>query len=256
MYILFTICGRAGSIEVKNKNIIDFLGYPLPFYTYSAINLYTRQNADIDYNIVLNTDSEDLINLFDNNTNIDIDIIRRKKSLTYDYTPKIAVINDCLANMQKRKNAQFDMVVDLDITSPLRTLKDIENLVSKKKTSTADVVFSVTGSRRNPYFNMVKKCDNGYERIIKSDYTARQQVPEIYDMNASLYAYDIDFLESGKGIFDGKCDIITMLDTAVLDIDNYQDLEFMKVIAEYLFHYYPEFNEVKDNIDSLIAIEK
>ncbi|MDD3706486.1 MAG: acylneuraminate cytidylyltransferase family protein, partial [Clostridiaceae bacterium] len=45
--ILFTICGRAGSKGIKNKNLRDFLGYPLPYYTISAIDLYKGQNPEV-----------------------------------------------------------------------------------------------------------------------------------------------------------------------------------------------------------------
>jgi CMP-N,N'-diacetyllegionaminic acid synthase len=142
----------------------------------------------------------------------------------------------------------YDMVVDLDITSPLRTLNDLETLVEKKLNSDADVVFSVTDSRRNPYFNMVMKTDKGYERVVQSNFNARQEAPEIFDMNASMYAYSPEFLTSGKGIFDGKCDVIKMMDTAVLDIDHEIDYEFMTVIAEYLFKYNKLYRDIRENI--------
>lgn len=252
MNILFTICGRAGSKGIKNKNIKDFCGYPLPFYTVSAIDLYKKKNPNINCDVVLNTDSKDLINIFSENLNVKIDVIERKEELGLDNTPKIAVISNCLEVMKKRKDANYDMVVDLDITSPLRTVDDVNNLIEKKIESNADVVFSVTNSRRNPYFNMVKKGDNGYERVITSNFNARQEAPEIFDVNASVYAYSPKFLESGKGIFDGRCDIIKMMDTAVLDLDHENDLELMQLIAEYLFDTKAEFSQVKENISSIM----
>lgn len=251
MKILFTICGRAGSKGIKNKNITDFLGYPLPFYTISAIDLYIEKNPGFSYDIVLNTDSADLIKIFNKNLSLKVDIIERIPSLGLDDTSKIAVILNSLKIMKERKQINYDMVVDLDITAPLRTVQDISNLVQKKMETDADVVFSVTDSRRNPYFNMVQKTNNGYERVIASDFTARQEAPEILDMNASLYAYTPTFLESGKGIFEGKCDVIKMRDTAVLDLDEIDDIEFMEAIADHLFSTYAEFREVKENINML-----
>ena len=67
-------------------------------------------------------------------------------------------------------------------------------------------------------------------------------------MNASLYAYSPTFLESGKGIFEGKCDVIKMFDTGVLDLDHENDFELMQVIAEYLFDNIQGFRMVRDNI--------
>jgi len=254
MNILFTICGRAGSKGIKNKNLKDFLGYPLPFYTVSAIDLYKKQNFDISCDIVLNTDSLELIQMVKERLNFGIDIIERDPFLGLDNTSKVAVISNCLDIMRKRKSVTYDMVVDLDITSPLRTVNDIENLINKKLNTDADVVFSVTDARRNPNFNMVKKIENGYERVIASNFNARQEAPEIFDMNASLYAYSPTFLDSGKGIFDGRCDVIKMLDTAVLDLDHENDFKFMEVIAKYLFDNYLEFKEVRDNIISCYNI--
>lgn len=253
MNILFTICGRAGSKGIKNKNLKDFLGYPLPFYTVSAIDLYIKQNPDVYCDVVLNTDSDDLIKLFKKQLDFQVEIIERNESLGLDNTPKVAVISNCLDVMKKRKSINYDMVVDLDITSPLRTVEDISKLIRKRTESNLDIVFSVTNSRRNPYFNMVMKTENGYERVIASEFNARQEAPEIFDMNASLYAYFPEFLESGKGIFEGKCDIIEMVDTAVLDLDHENDFELMQVIAKYLFERYALFREIRDNIINITS---
>lgn len=252
MNILFTICGRAGSKGIKNKNLKIFLGYPLPFYTLSAIDVYRRNNVNVHSDIVLNTDSKELIELFKKRQKIKVDIIEREASLGLDNTPKVAVILNCLEVMKTRKTIKYDMVVDLDITSPLRTVNDLNNLINKKKESTADVVFSVTSSRRNPFFNMVKKTVNGYELVIPSLFNARQEAPEIFDMNASLYAYSPEFLESKKSLFEGKCDVIKMMDTAVLDLDHENDFELMQVIGEYLFDKYSNFGVIKNNIDEII----
>lgn len=248
MNILFTICGRAGSKGIRNKNIKEFLGFPLPLYTVSVIDLFMKLNPNVCCDVVLNTDSRELINLFRERVLLNIDVIERDAALGRDDTPKVAVITNCLEIMQQCKGHEYDMIVDLDITSPLRTVEDVNSLVKKKLIADADVVFSVTDSRRNPYFNMVKKTENGYERVIASDFNSRQEAPEIYDMNASLYAYGESFLMSGKAIFEGKCDVIKMLDTAVLDLDHKGDFEFMQVIANHLFRNYPEFREVRENI--------
>ncbi|WP_333859915.1 acylneuraminate cytidylyltransferase family protein [Clostridium sp.] len=248
MNILFTICGRAGSKGIKNKNLKEFLGYPLPFYTVSAIDLYRKKNLDVYCDVVLNTDSNELIKMFKEQLNFQVDIIERNSSLGSDNTPKVEVISNCLDVMKKRKSINYDMIVDLDITSPLRTVEDVGDLIRKKTESNLDIVFSVTDSRRNPYFNMVKKTENGYERVIASKFNARQEAPEIFDMNASLYAYSPEFLESGKGIFETKCDVIKMVDTAVLDLDHENDFELMQVVAKHLFEKYSLFREIRDNI--------
>lgn len=252
MNILFTICGRAGSKGIKNKNLKEFLGFPLPFYTVSAIDLFIKNNKQYECDIVLNTDSEDLIDLFRNGLKSPIEIVKRDLELGKDNTPKVPVIQNSYSVIKERLKKDYDMVVDLDITSPLRTLKDLEALVEKKLNSDADVVFSVTDSRRNPYFNMVMKTDKGYERVIKSNFNARQEAPEMFDMNASMYAYSTEFLIRGNGLFEGKCDVIKMIDTAVLDIDHENDFELMEVIGRYLFQKNQSMNIIKENIKAIV----
>lgn len=248
MKILFTVCGRAGSKGIKNKNCRDFLGKPLVYYTLSAISLYIKENPALECDVVLNTDSEKLIELIEQQKMVKADIVHRKPELAEDSTPKVAVILDCLNEMEKSKKTAYDMVVDLDITSPLRTVEDIGNLIRKKQNAECDVVFSVTDARRNPYFNMVKKTDNGYERVIPSNFNARQEAPEIFDMNASLYAYEPQFLREQKSIFDGKCEVIKMMDTGVLDLDHKNDFVLMEVIGLYLYKEKNHFIKIFNNI--------
>ncbi len=244
MNILCTICGRAGSKGIKNKNIRDFLGYPLPFYTLAALDLFMEKNPDIECDIVVNTDSVELIGLFSKEGLPSVSIIHRRDSLGLDNTPKVMVIQNCLVEMEAKTEKRYDMILDLDITAPLRTVTDIKAIINKKTQSKADVVFSVTDARRNPYFNMVKKTSVGYERVLSSHFNTRQEAPEIFDMNASLYVYSPEFLKSGKNIFEGNCDIIKMFDTAVLDLDHENDFEMMQAIAQHLFTTKPDFNEI------------
>ena len=251
MNILFTICGRAGSKGIKNKNIRDFCGKPLPLYTLSAIEMYLQKNQKVSYDIVVNTDSKELIKIIqDNPWNIKVNAINRDESLAGDLVGKIDVIRDCYVKMTKCTGIEYDRVVDLDITSPLRTVDDIERLINTSINGNADVVFSVVESRRNPYFNMVKKSEDGfYGKVMQSDFTARQQAPEIFDMNASLYAYTVGFLKSHKAILEGRCDIIKMYDTGVLDLDHENDFEVMEIIARWLFEERKEFGCIRQNID-------
>lgn len=247
MKLLFTICGRAGSKGFKNKNIKNFLDKPLPLYTLSAINLYLKKvNYDVD--IVLNTDSLDLIDIFLKSNLNSVDIIRRSKDLAGDDIAKVDVIKNSLEFMELNKNKKYDLIIDLDITSPLRTVNDIYNMVDKKINTGCDLIFSVTNARRNPYFNMVKKTEYGYDRVINSNFNTRQEAPQLFDMNASIYVYSRKFLKEKNNLFDGKCGIYKMFDTGVLDLDHENDMLLMEIIGDYLFKNKKEFKEIYDNI--------
>lgn len=248
MRILFTICGRAGSKGIKNKNLRTFCGKYLAHYTIAAIDMYLKKHPEIQADIVVNSDSIELLDLVSGNGLLEVSRIVRDESLAGDTIGKIAVINDCLVKMRERTSADYDMVVDLDITSPLRTVKDLENTIAMQIKTNADVVTTVAPARRNPYFNQVMRTDHGVKKVIDSNFTARQQAPEIFDLNASIYAYNPSFLSSGKGVLDGYCEVVEMYDTGILDLDHINDFELMEVIAGYLFETHEEFREVYEHV--------
>lgn len=237
MNILFTICARAGSKGIKGKNTKIFCGKPLVTYTLAAYTLFYQKYIEKVENICLavNTDSELLLQQIDE-CGIDYISIKREETLAGDIVAKKNVIYDTLKKCEEQVEMQFDVVIDLDLTSPLRTVDDIigtlEVLLADKQ---ADIAYSVTNARRLPYFNMVQKKENGYyTTVIKSDFVARQQAPACYDMNASIYAYRRAYLLN-VDIIEIKALIWTMEDTGVLDIDSEEDFELMEVIARYLF---------------------
>lgn len=249
MKLLFTICGRAGSKGIKNKNIKNFLDKPLPLYTLSAIDIFLSNNPEIEYDIAVNTDSTELINIFKDSKLRKVEFVERKQDLAGDSVSKLAVIRDTFNEMKKNEN-EYDAVIDLDITSPLRRKYDLQRVYEKLcENDKYDVIFTVTESRRNPYFNMVFEKENGtFSKVIDSNFTARQQAPMVYDMNASIYAYTVPFIENNENIFDGRCGIVKMNDTGVLDLDHENDFEMMEVIAEYIFKNYSEYRDIYSNI--------
>lgn len=249
MKVLFTICGRAGSKGIKGKNLRTFCGKHLAYYTVSAIDLYLARHPEIESDIVANSDSVDLLDLLQNNGMRNIDRIVRDDILAGDSVGKIDVIADCLKKMEERRGICYDMVIDLDITSPLRTVDDIEHVINKHIESGADVTTTVATARRNPYFNQVKKTEHGYKKVFESDFTARQQAPEIFDLNASIYAYNPGFLTEKKGVLDGYCEVVEMYDTGILDLDHENDFALMEVVADYLFKNNEEFAEIYKNIN-------
>lgn len=252
MKILFTICGRAGSKGIKNKNLRKFCGKYLVYYTISVIDLYLKKHPGIEFDVVANSDSLELLDIIEKNGMRKVEKIVRNEGLAGDSIGKIAVVNDCLAKMTERTSSYYDMVVDLDITSPLRTEADLEKVIELQKKKNADVTTTVATARRNPYFNQVKRTEHGVKKVIESNYTARQQAPEIFDMNASIYAYKPEFLQSEKGVLDGYCEIVEMYDTGILDLDHENDFELMEIIAKYLFETNKDFGLVYKNVKNLV----
>lgn len=235
MNIFFTICGRAGSKGFQNKNLKEMNGAPLVYYTLAAICLYKNLHQEDLITIAVNTDSQELKGLVRSQQAMDeIVFMDRKEELSADEVPKVDVIKDTYLSF--KGNTDWDVIVDLDITSPLRRIADIENALAVYNNSKFDLVCSVVKARRNPYFNMVEiKDDGSYRKVCESVYTARQQAPICYELNGSIYAYSPQFLEKEieKTILDYNCGISVMPDYLTLDIDSKEDFEMMQRLHKY-----------------------
>lgn len=234
MQILFTICGRAGSKGVKGKNVKLFCGKPIVYYTLEIYKKYRDKHKEHGICLAVNTDSE-LLKQQVTQFGIDCVMVNRKEELAGDVVAKADVIRDTLEQVEKKYDQKFDLVVDLDITSPLRTLKDVEGIIELVfDNAECNYAYSVVEARRSPYFNVVNQKDNGFfDRVIPTDFTARQQLPKCFDMNASIYVFEREYLFDLKQ--ERRALIWKMQDTGVLDIDSEQDFEIMQLIVKYLW---------------------
>ncbi len=248
--VLITICGRAGSKGFKNKNLKMFAGYPLSHYSLAAAKMFINKRKDVKIDMCLNTDSTLLVEVVKQYCN-DIAVLERPEELCGDVVPKMPVYQNSLERMEKLNNIVYDYVIDLDITSPLRAENDINGAYEVKvNDKELDLIFSVTPSRRTPYMNMGKKVGNRLEKVIEHHNTARQQTPPVYDINASIYVFERDFLAHNTTgfVWDGKCGMYEMMDTGVIDIDSEEDYLLMQAIAEHLYKTNADFRVVQDAI--------
>lgn len=246
MNLLFTICGRAGSKGFQNKNLKEMNGVSLVYYTLAAIKLYTERHDDV-VKVALNTDSGALTSIVKKQKAVTAAFVPRRKELAGDTVAKVDVIKDTYLEMSYGSDTVCDAVIDLDITSPLRTVGEMENLLREYNSNADyDLVTSVVLARRSPYFNMVEKRGDFYRKICESKYTTRQETPVSYELNASIYVYRPAFLESEikNTILDSRCGVSVVKDRLVLDIDSEEDFRMMEMLHGYYCEHDADLNEI------------
>tara|TARA_X000000950_G_scaffold200070_1_gene240854 strand:- start:9481 stop:10167 length:687 start_codon:yes stop_codon:yes gene_type:complete len=223
--ILCTICVRSGSKGVKNKNIKKIKGKPLIYYT-----LNQARKSKLFNNIVISTDSEKILEYSKKEKNIDR--IKRPKNLAKDDSPKIPVIRHCLIEMEKRYKKKYDLIFDLDVTSPLRKIYDLKKALNKMIRNKSDNLFSVCLSKRNPYFNAVEFKKNKIKPIknLMKQITSRQNAPVVYDMNASIYIWKRKTLLNSNTVFQKRTSIYIMPEERSLDIDTPLDFKIVEFL--------------------------
>ena len=232
MEILITICARGGSKGIPAKNIKPIAGKPLIAY---SIEQAKKLSKKINATITISTDDE-LIKKTAEKFGVITDYVR-PDYLATDAVGKIETIEDILKYEESKANKRFDFVLDLDVTSPLRTIKDLEYAMQLMiDNSEAFNLFSVNKAARNPYFNMVEVNREGYYGLVKTNpngtVISRQAAPEVYDLNASFYWYRRSFFELGsKSVFTNKS-LIYVMDHMCFDLDHPVDFLFMEYLLQ------------------------
>ena len=225
MNILCTICARGGSKGVKNKNLIPVNKKPLIYHT---INV-AKEIKNFD-EIIISSDSKKIIEI-GKYYKIQNTILRPKK-FSRDNSAKIPAIRHALLKIEKIKKKKFDIIVDLDVTAPLKTKKDIIEALKKFINGNYSTLFSVTDCRKNPYYNCIEIKNNKITPIKKKSafFTSRQETPRVYDMNAAISIWKRNVLLKNNSLFTKKTGIYLMPQYKSFDIDTKLDLEIVKFL--------------------------
>ncbi len=228
--ILLTVAARGGSKGVKNKNIRDLNGLPLIAHTINQAIAWGKADS-----IVCSTDSQDIADVA-REYGAQVPFMR-PEHLAEDTSGKRDVLKHALKYMEDQTLSKFNILIDLDATAPIRTLSDLDGSLELFKEKQAKCVFSVTPARKNPYFNMVELDANNVSRLsknLKKPLVRRQDAPKVFDMNASIYIYDREFLldEKSDTVFSDQSYAWVMDEISAFDIDTEQDFRFLEFLTK------------------------
>ncbi len=227
MNYLATICARKNSVGIKKKNLQLINKKHL-----IGITIEQAKKSRMFDKIVVSSDSKK-INEVGEKYGADKSF-KRKKSLANSKTPKILVIRNLLKQSENFYKKKFDIIVDLDVTSPLRNVNDIKKAVKRFKKSKAPNMISGNKSHKNPYFNMVEIRNNNIKLIKKKNkiFFSRQTAPKVYDLNASIYAWRRKTLLNNNKIILNKTFFYEMPRVRSFDIDEKVDLMIVKSLMK------------------------
>ena len=224
--ILCTALARGGSKGVPGKNLREIAGKPLIAHT-----LDQARASGLFEAIAVSSDSREILAAAER-FGADV-LVKRPDELATDGAPKGPATRHCVEEAEKRTGRRFDCVVDLDCTSPLRLSEDIVGAVELWRTSGGANVITGAPARRSPYFNLVERGPDGIARLSKSPdrpIHRRQDAPECFDMNASIYVWSRDAFMKNPDALQDDTRIFVMPEERSIDIDSELDLEFVSYL--------------------------
>jgi CMP-N,N'-diacetyllegionaminic acid synthase len=227
--ILCTICARGGSRGVPNKNIKELSGKPLISYTIELAKKCSRIGK-----ILVSTDSAEIADVA-KKWGAEVPFLR-PANLAGDTAPKLPVIQHAVRHCIENMKFTPDCVIDLDPTSPLRTLDDINACLDLIESDpSCDSVITGYKSNKNPYFNMVEVGSEGFAELSKklqSAPTSRQEAPAVYAMNASIYVWKTSVLFEQQRVVSGRVKLFVMPEDRSIDIDSYVDFSLVELLMK------------------------
>ncbi len=226
--VLCTICARGGSKGVKNKNIKEINGKPLIAYT-----IEQAKNSGLFEHIVISTDSDNIARIAQE-YGAEV-FFKRSEEMASDTAGKLDVIKDAFVRSEKYYNKQYDYLVDLDATAPLRNVDDIKKSFEQFLLNSNDNLITAMPGRRSPYFNLVEVNKDGkvyLSKNLKNSIIRRQDAPKTYDMNASIYIWKRDTILNEKTLFLENTGLYVMPEERSIDIDTELDYKFVEFLMK------------------------
>ena len=224
MATIATICARGGSRGVPGKNIRPLFGKPLIVYTIEQALACRAIDA-----VYVSTDDPAIADIA-RAAGARVPFLRPAELATAE-APKLPVIRHLIAAIGA-EGAAAERIVDLDPTSPLRHVADIEACIGMLDART-DVVITGYEAEKNPYFNMVEIGADGGARLVKQpneSVATRQAAPRVYAMNASIYVWHAHTLD--KGLWSGHARLHVMPRERSVDIDSELDFKLVELLMK------------------------
>lgn len=224
MNILAVIPARGGSKGVPRKNIKLLNGIPLIGYTIkAALSIFSKDN------ICVSTDSIEIKQVAES-FGIDVPFIRPEK-LSSDTATSQDVLLHAL-KYYKTLNREFDAIVLLQPTSPLRNTSQIKEAI-ELYSEDVDMIVSVCETKSNPYYVLFEENRDGYLiRSKQGKFTRRQDCPKVWEINGAIYVINVKKMQ--KMLISEFQNLIKyeMNERSSIDIDSHLDFKIAEEIIK------------------------
>ncbi|MBL1140602.1 MAG: acylneuraminate cytidylyltransferase family protein [Proteobacteria bacterium] len=217
--VLGLIPARGGSKGVPRKNIREIDGKPL-----IAFSIETAKKSKYLDAVVVSSEDVEIQTI---SKEWGAETLQRPHHLSQDTTPGVDVVIHAL-NTYK----DYDYVVLLQPTSPLRRTIDIDRAIELCLNSEKPFCVSVTKTEKNPYWMFTIKKDGGLSNILPGKIpNRRQEVESIYVLNGAVYVTDVNWLIKYKNYVYSEAIAYEMPVKYSIDIDNRNDIQYLEFIC-------------------------
>tara|TARA_A100001035_G_C27772332_1_gene497037 strand:- start:1349 stop:2032 length:684 start_codon:yes stop_codon:yes gene_type:complete len=214
------IPARGGSKGIYKKNIYPLMGKPLILWTIEAALKSCCFNK-----IIVSTDDQEIADIAKSG-GVDVPTLR-PAYLSTDKTPIIKFVLELI-----KKDINFEDIMLLQPTSPLRDHIDIKNIIKLKNKLNSNSAVSVVKSINHP--NLAYEMENFVlNKFIKSEkILPRQLMKNSYNINGAIYLASRDYILKEKEFYGSNTIGYEMPPERSIDIDNYIDIDWAEFLLK------------------------
>ena len=216
--VLALIPARGGSKRLPQKNILLLGEKPLITWTIEA-----ALDCDIIDSVVVSTDCQEIVKVaISSGAKVPF---KRPEALSSDHATSLDVVLHALDKL-KEQNENYDIIVLLQPTSPLRCGKDIIKAFDLFDKKNANGVVSVCEMEHSPLWSNTIPEDLSLTGFLSSDLDNKrsQDLQNYYRLNGAIYITLVEELRSQKKfLLNEDCFAFIMDNEKSVDIDTLND---------------------------------
>lgn len=218
MHIIAVIPARGGSKGIPGKNIRQLCGKPLLVHSIEQAKASTFIS-----DVYVTTDDTNIAAVA---SAAGAKVIARPEHLSGDEASSESALKHALETL----NTEFDLIVFLQCTSPIRRFDDVDNAINTIIAKDADSLLSVVESHKFLW------CESdGQGKSLNYDYRhrpRRQDMDIQYMENGSIYVFKPWVLFEFNNRLGGKVVLYPMAPNTGIDIDSESDFIFAESIMQ------------------------
>ena len=230
--VLVVVPARGGSKGIRLKNLSLFNGEPLVAVAGRAAS----EICGVDRKIV-STDHNRIAEVA-KQAGLGVPFMRGKE-LSGDTVGDYEVLSDALVKVELADGVQYDLVVMLQPTSPLRDKNEVQKCIRTCIEGNYDAVWTVseTDSKYHPLKQLTVTGVNNLEFYDSrgAEIIARQQLSKTYHRNGVAYAITRECLLVQKSIKGNNTGYV-ITEGEHVSIDTVEDLDRANTLYEYIRH--------------------
>lgn len=221
--VLAVITARGSSKGLPGKNILQVGGKPLLAWTIEA----AKQSRYID-RLILSSDDDAII------------AVALEWECEAPFVRPAELADDTASSEKVALHAldslgeNYDYLVMLQPTSPLRTAADIDACLEKCLAEGAPACVSVVQPDKSPYWMFRPDARGRLQRLIEDagTFTRRQDCPLTYALNGAVYVVQVPWFQQHRRFIDTDTVGYEMPRERSLDIDDEIDLAVLRALLE------------------------